>query len=247
MRALVRPPGDSYPDALTRQVPPPPVDLALAREQHRQYREALGACGIDVIALPQDDEHPDAVFCQDPVLVVQGRAIWAQPAAPSRQGEAAALLDALRSHLPVVELQPPATLDGGDVLGTEDRLYVGLSARSNDEACRQLSQVTGLPVKGIPIPGSLLHLLTGCTYLGENRLLAVRELASLFPEMSIVPAPDEEAYCANALIAGRHAVIPSGYPRTAQILQGHGFTLHPVPMSEFAKRDGGVTCLSLLY
>ena len=31
------------------------------------------------------------------------------------------------------------------------------------------------------------------------------------------------------------------------MLAQHGFQVLPVPVSEFAKADGGVTCLSLIY
>ena len=61
----------------------------------------------------------DSVFVQDPVLVVDGRAIVLLSAAESRRGEASSLVAALGHRLPIVALQPPATLDGGDVLITD--------------------------------------------------------------------------------------------------------------------------------
>ncbi|MBE3071715.1 MAG: dimethylargininase, partial [Acidobacteria bacterium] len=173
VRAIVRPPGTSYPRALTSLSPAPPVDLALAREQHLAYVAALRACDVEIVELPADDEHPDAVFVQDPVLVIDQRAIVLRSAAASRRGEAPALVAVLERHLPVVELRPPATLDGGDVLVTDRTLYVGLSTRSNREGCRQLEELTGRPVAGVALPAGLLHLLSGCTWLGRDRLLTI--------------------------------------------------------------------------
>jgi dimethylargininase len=49
------------------------------------------------------------------------------------------------------------------------------------------------------------------------------------------------------LALGPEVILPDGYPLTAELLARAGFTLHPVPIGEFEKRDGGVTCLSLLY
>src|SRR3990172_8955455 len=69
-RAIVRPPGNSYPRALTRLAPPPRIDVTLARAQHAAYVAALRECGLEVIALPPNEEHPDAVFTQDPVVVL---------------------------------------------------------------------------------------------------------------------------------------------------------------------------------
>ncbi|HLF28323.1 MAG TPA: arginine deiminase-related protein [Anaerolineae bacterium] len=246
-RALVRPPGDSYPTALTRLSPAPPIDLELAREQHTAYVSALRECGVDVIRLPPDPAHPDAVFVQDPVLVVAGCALASCSAAESRRGEADALLAVLEQYLPIAQLQPPATLDGGDVLLAEGQVYVGLSTRSNREACLQLATVTSLPVEGVPLPADLLHLLSGCTYLGRNRLLTLAALAPMFESCECIRVPEEEAAAANVLIVGEHAIVPAGYPHTAALVAQCGFKLHCVPISEFEKRDGGVTCLALLF
>jgi dimethylargininase len=245
--AIVRPPGRSYPDALTRHRPAPPVDLPPAHGQHADYVAALRDCGLNVILLPPDDEHPDAVFVQDPVLVIGRQAIAARSAMPSRRGEAEALLAILRPHTPIIELEPPATLDGGDVLVTDSGVFVGLSTRTNREACVQLSRLTGLSVEGILLPDGLLHLLSGCTYLGSNRLLAVKSLVAALPDFAHIVVPDQEAYAANVLVVGAHAIIPRGYPHTAALVEKCGFAAHIVPVSEFEKRDGGVTCLSLLF
>ena len=247
LRAIVRPPGRTYAQALTRVVPPPPVDLALALEQHRAYVEALRACGTEVIELPPDDAHPDSVFVQDPVLVVAGRAIVLRAAEPSRAGEAESLAAVLRDYLPVIEMEPPATLDGGDVLAAEGSLYVGMSARSNREGCDQLAALTGVPAVPVPLPEGLLHLLSGCTYLHRGRLLVVPSLASRLPAFKGMLVPDAEAPAANVLVLGEHAIVPSGYPRVAALVSGCGFDVHTVPASEFEKRDGGVTCRALLF
>jgi dimethylargininase len=232
---------------MTQRHPPEAVNLALALDQHRAYVAALRDCGVEVTELAADDEHPDAVFVQDPVLVVDGRAIVLPSAVPSRCGEAPALAAALRPHVPVVALQPPATLDGGDVLIDDPTLYVGISARSNEEGCRQLADLTGRRVERVPLPAGLLHLLSGCTRLGPGSLLAVRPLAPAFPGHGLVIVPDDEAAAANVVILGRHAVAPAGYPKVAGLLERRGLAVHAVPCSEFEKRDGGVTCRALMF
>ena len=59
--------------------------------------------------------------------------------------------------------------------------------------------------------------------------------------------PAEEAYAANVLTIGNRVVMPAGYPRTAALLHAHGCEVLPVPMTEFAKANGGVTCLALVW
>jgi dimethylargininase len=45
---------------------------------------------------------------------------------------------------------------------------------------------------------------------------------------------------------GGSVLLPAGYPFTAAEIGSWGFEVLPVPLSEFAKADGGATCLSLL-
>jgi dimethylargininase len=245
--AIVRPPGRSYPLALTAIVPVPPVDLSVALEQHAAYADALRACGLEVIELEPDENHPDAVFVQDPVLIAGGVAVRLRSAAPSRRGEADSLIEVLRAFMPVRNLVAPATLDGGDVLVTEDRLYVGLSTRSNRAGCEQLQALTGMPVVPVALPEGLLHLLSGCTYLGNNRLLTVPALVPCLPGFEPVPVPEAEAAAANVLVIGRHAIVPAGFPRVADLVAACGLLMHAVPSGEFEKRDGGVTCRALIF
>lgn len=236
---------------MTRLEPRPAVDLGLAREQHALYVVALEACGVEVTELPADEERPDAVFVQDRVLVLEGRAIVCPSAVESRRGEEEALLAALDPSLPVFKLRPPACLDGGDVLVAEDLVVVGLSERSNEAAVAQLRSLLGPArrVEGVRLPADLLHLLSGCSYLGDGRLLAVEAVRGLsFAKgFEIVPLAEAEAAAANALALGEHVVLPAGYPGAAAGIEALGLLVHAVPVSEFEKRDAGVTCLSMLF
>jgi dimethylargininase len=250
-RAIVRGPGRNYPEALTRLEPRPEVDLELARRQHRGYVATLRHVGLEVTELPADDEHPDAVFVQDRVCVVDGRAIVGLSTVASRRGEAAALVEVLGRSYPVFELPPPAFLDWGDVLITEDALFVGMSERSNEAAVERLREILGSErtVEGVSLPPGLLHLLSGCTYLGDRKLLAVRGLEPFARSrgFDVVPVAETEPLAANVLIHGKRAVVPAGYPETTARMESAGFQVQRISVGEFEKRDGGVTCLSVVY
>jgi dimethylargininase len=225
--------------------------MALARRQHKGYVATLRHVGIEVTVLPADDGHPDAVFVQDRVCVLGGRAIVAPSAVASRRGEAKALIDVLGRAYPVVELPPPACLDWGDVLITEYALIVGLSERTNEAAVEALREVVGSSrtVEGAPLPPGLLHLLSGCAYLGEGKLLAVRALHPFARSrgFDVVPVTETEPSAANVLVHGEWAVVPAGCPETAARIKRAGFRVQRIAISEFEKRDGGVTCLSVIY
>ena len=94
-----------------------------------------------------------------------------------------------------------------------------------------------------------LHLLSAATYLGENTVLAAEDYAAhpLFAGMRVLRVPPAEVYAVNTLAVGDRVIVPAGYPQVAALLRSYGFTLLPVPVSEFAKADGGVTCLALVW
>lgn len=249
--ALVRPPGRSFAQALSTQSPRPRMDVALAQAQHAAYVDALRACGLEVTVLPPDEVFPDACFVQDLAVLYEDLAVICRPGAPSRQGEEAAIAEALRPHKRIVRIQPPGTLEGGDVLQVGRHLYVGLSSRTNRAGAAQLREFLeplGATVTPIPVQGNL-HLLSDCTYLGRGMLLAAGAAASRpeFLGLDVIFVPPEEAYAANCLAIGDQVILPEGYPRVRQALEERGFQVLTVPVSEFRKADGGVTCLSLLW
>ena len=93
-----------------------PIDVALAKQQHAAYEAALAELGARVISLPALPDHPDCVFVEDPILVLDEVAIVTRMGAESRRGESQTLADAVREYREVRTLEAPATLEGGDVM-----------------------------------------------------------------------------------------------------------------------------------
>src|SRR5438105_72693 len=108
-----------------------PVDAVRAAAQHRVYRRALEDCGAQVVTLPALDELPDSVFVEDTAIVLDELAIITSPGVASRRPELRANAPEIARLRPVVEIRPPATIEGGDVLRVGRKIYVGLSPRTN--------------------------------------------------------------------------------------------------------------------
>ena len=250
-RALVRPPGASLAGALCAKAPSEPIDVRLARQQHAAYCAALRAAGLALLDLAPDDGYPDGPFVQDTAVVYGDLAVIARFGVESREGEQAAVRQALRGQKRLAQIQSPATLEGGDVLHIGSRVYVGLSARTNHAGYAQLRELLepeGATVLPLPVPDGL-HLLSGCTYLGQGVLLATGIYGDVpaFSGLDVIHVPPHEAPAANALALGNTVVLPAGFPGTARRILERGFQVLPLTLTEFAKADGGVTCLSLLY
>lgn len=224
-----------------------PVDYERARAQHEQYIALLRELGCEVIELPADDAYPDCVFIEDTAIVLDDVAVITRPGAESRRGEIDAVADALQRLRPVVRIEAPATIDGGDVLVLGDRIFVGLSSRTNEEALAQLARLTGREVVPVRTHGAL-HLKTAITRVGERTLLVNCEWVDVAPfeGWELIDADPEEPFGANAVWLRDVLIYPTAFPKTAAKLEARGLHLKRVDADELAKIEGGVTCCSLL-
>ena len=247
--AFVRPPSNSYINCVSTNPRRSEIDLGLAKEQHRQYVSRLKGSGVKVIELPPLENFPDSVFMQDPALLGSRRAVIGRFGEETRRGEEKTLLDELRkrgSEIGEIQhIRAPGTLEGGDVLVTNRGLFVGESRRTNSNGIRQLAAyLKDLEVRSVKT--DLLHLLCGCSYLSDRKMIIAPDLVSpcLFPGFEFVSLSMEEAYAADALYLGDGKVlIPSGFPKASRKLKEARYKVIEVEMSEFRKGDGGVTCL----
>jgi dimethylargininase len=253
-RAIVRAPGASFSLGLTTaQLGAPLLDVALS--QHAAYCVALERSGLTLTRLEPDDRFPDSTFVEDSAVLTERFAVLARSGAPSRRGEVAAVAEALAtSYGPCGEITAPGTLDGGDVCQVDRHFFIGLSQRTNAEGAAQLSALLtsrGFTTSTIDIRGSsgLLHLKSGISCPGRDVLVLTAELFThpAFRGYEAIVVDPEERYGANCVSINGHVLIPADHPRLADALRGHGFDVVSLPMSEFRKMDGGLSCLSLRF
>ncbi len=247
--ALVRPPSPRLADAELTHLEARPIDAGLAAEQHRGYVALLERLGLEVVALPPLDDHPDGVFVEDVVVVAGDLAIITNPGADSRRGEVDGLEAVLAARgLRTARIEAPGTLDGGDVLQVGDSVFVGQSTRTNVAGAEQLLTLlepSGVEVVPVAVTGAL-HLKTAATALPDGTVLAVGEWIDVEPfiPLEVVPAPEPAG--ANVLLVGDTVVLTDAAPETARLIADRGFAVETLPLGEFAKAEGSVTCLSVL-
>ncbi len=246
-QALVRPPSRNFVHALSEHPDAGSIDFQKAQQQHAAYCEVLKTAGLIVEVLEPRDDIPDSVFIEDNAMILEGRAVLCSMKETSRQGEVSSLADALQSRLPVLRLQAPVFIDGGDVLQTEKAVFIGQSQRTSAEAIEALQPLTSKPVIPVAVKKGL-HLKTSVSTLGGNLLVINPSHVETEPFRNFewVEVDDDEAYAANCLAVGENVILPAGFPKLEQRIGQLGFKTLPVALSEFQKADGGVTCLSLL-
>jgi dimethylargininase len=89
-RAIVRIPGANFAQGLTTGNLGQP-DFAQALAQHAAYCKALEQCGLQLIRLDADLDHPDSTFVEDAAVLFAHTAVLTLPGARSRVGEVAAI------------------------------------------------------------------------------------------------------------------------------------------------------------
>lgn len=252
--AIVRIPGSNFAEGLTTvHLGVPCYDIAI--KQHSRYCEALEECGLRLTTLDADLRYPDSTFVEDTAVLTPHAAILTRPGAPSREGEVVAIRPIICSFFPAtLEIDAPGTLDGGDICEAESHFFLGLSDRTNEAGVRRLAEhLAGLGYTSsvIDVRGmsSILHLKSGISYIGNNTLVVIEEMAGneLFHKYELIRVSAAESYAANCVRVNARVLVAAGYPQLIGELADRGFHPLALEMSEFQKMDGGLSCLSLRF
>lgn len=227
-----------------------PIDLHTARNQHREYVNALKRLGCDVVELPPEADLPDSVFVEDTAFILPEVAVITRPGADSRKPETESIVRALTSYIDLVYVREPATADGGDVLVLGKKIYIGLSTRSNQAAIDQLNETLGrygYSVVGVPLT-DCLHLKSAVSRVDDHTLLINSRWVdpACFDGYDLIEVDPSEPSAANCLPVGGSIIFPTAFPKTRATLEGYGHRVVSVDVSELAKAEGAVTCCSLI-
>jgi dimethylargininase len=249
--AIVRTPGRSVVAGLSSTPGPAPVFEKVLTE-HQTYIDALRAAGVQVTMLPALEAFPDSIFVEDPALVFSDAAILLSPGAPTRRAEAQELAPTLAARFQTVLDLNDGYADGGDILVTPKQVLIGLSARTNlagAKALGALLNAIGMQAKVVNVPAGTLHLKTDCSLVDEETVLATESLrrSGLLDDYRVLRVPEAERAATNALRVNDQVFIRAGCPRTHDLLDQHGLHVVQLPVSEIAKIDAGLSCMSLRW
>ena len=150
--AFVRRPGPSFNQAISANPKNQPINVKRACLQHECYIAALEETGMEVVLLPAVYEYPDAPFVEDTTVVFDHVALACPNKEKSRRGEGASIQKEIKNYRAIKTLPPHITLDGGDVLNTGGKIFVGISSRTNLEAVNELAKFTKKPVVPVKRP-----------------------------------------------------------------------------------------------
>jgi dimethylargininase len=250
--AITRPVSDAIVNCELTHIARAPIDLDRATAQHDAYERALEAAGCRIVRVAAAPDLPDAVFVEDTAVVLPEIAVITRPGAASRRAEIAAIAEAVGRYRRLRFIDPPGTLDGGDVVFAGRRCFVGRTTRTNEAAIAQLAVILGpigYDVEAVDVRGCL-HLKSAAASISENQLLVNPAWISRgqFAGVELLPVDPAEPAAANILHLGDGEYIyASAFPRTRDFLERRPLIhLRIVDLSELAKAEGAVTCCSLI-
>ena len=224
------------------------MDVAVAQRQWDGYVAALNASGWRTLEAPPAADCPDGVFVEDTVVVFGAFAVVTRPGPPSRRTEIDAMPEVLGAlELEVARIDPPGTLDGGDVLKVGTDVYVGHGGRTNASGVRQLRQLLeprGHRVIAVPVT-KVLHLKSAVTALPDGTVIGYEPLvddARIFPRFRPMP---EESGAHVVVLDEEQVLMAADCPLSAALVQSLGYDVVTVDIGEFQKLEACVTCLSV--
>jgi len=225
------------------------------------------ASGAEIGFLPgQPATGLDSIYTHDPLVVSNRGVILCSMGKTARQEEPDAFAAYLQqTGVPIVgRIEPPGTLEGGDVCWLDERtVAVGQGYRTNAAGLRQLTALLGDDVdEVIPVPlphwtgpDDCLHLLSFIspvdyrTAVVYSRMMPVpfRQLL-LERGWRLVEAPDEEydSFACNVLaLTPGDCVMIEGNPITQARLEAAGVRVRTFPGQHLCiAGGGGPTCLT---
>jgi dimethylargininase len=249
--AIVRAPGKSVAAGLRAKPGPAPVFESVVAEQ-QAYVQALRAAGVNVTTLAPLERFPDSIFVEDPALVFSEAAVQLRPGAASRLGEAQELSATLAAGFPQLLRLDEGYADGGDILVTPGRVLIGLSARTDAagaKALQRLLESIGRASRIVTTPAGTLHLKSDCALIDEDTVLATADLAAsgILAGYKILLVPRDERSAANAVRVNEVVLMRADCPRTLEMISNHGVTVVPLQVTEIARIDAGLSCMSLRW
>jgi N-dimethylarginine dimethylaminohydrolase len=242
-------------------------DLARAIDEHEHFVDILRSAGAEVHFLPADARTTlDSIYARDASIVTPRGLILCVMGKRLRSEEPASQERALRrlGILPILgRIDPPGTLEGGDVVWLDDTtVAVGRGYRTNAEGVRQLRTLLGsrIDVVEVPLPHwrghqDVMHLMSLISPVDRDAAVVYSPLMPVaFREWLLdrgialieVPEAEFETMGANVLaLAPRRCLMLTGNPLTRAALERAGAEVLEYEGAEISARGaGGPTCLT---
>lgn len=236
--------------------------------EFRNLRDLLENQGVEV--LEPDYAGPfvyDQLTPRDLGVVVGDRFLLCHMATKSRRYEAAGIFRFLK-HTPVGEPlvlipdSPEMLMEGGDILVDGERIFVGLSGRTNRAGVEWMKRTFGDAFEVIEVPlktpdegEDVLHLDCALNILDDSHAVIYPEGLKRIPsailqgyELTEVTREEQQALATNFLTLSPQTILTRDHPhgkRVARLLRDQGKQVVEIPFDAAPATGGSLRCCTL--
>lgn len=232
------------------------IHIEKALEQHENFVNTLKKHDIEVILLPYHKKYPEQVFTRDIGFTLGETVFVADMASDIRDGEEEVLKRWLEDEEISYYSIKGHQIEGGDVIIDQDRVYIGLSNRTNQDAINHLHDLLHrkFEIHTIDFESKFLHL--DCVFN-----IISPELALIYPpalnkgdyqkfndQYELIEVSQEEQFTlgTNVLSIGNKKIISLPVnQKVNEELSKRGFEIIEVDITEIIKSGGSFRCCTL--
>ncbi|MCP2301759.1 dimethylargininase [Actinokineospora globicatena] len=242
--------------------PTRPVSTAGAIAEWEALRQTYLRLGHTVETIDPQPGLPDMVFSANSGTVIDGVVLGARFRAPQRAAEADFFRTWFLDHGYRDIVMPEKINEAeGDLTWTGDLLLAGTGFRTDPGAHAEAQEVLGVPVVSLHLVDPryyhldvALFVLTEATPTSRAHIAYYPEafspgtqrlLRRLYPDAILATAEDAACLGLNAISDGRNVILPKEATTLTTQLHAHGYTPHPVNITELRKSGGGPKCCTM--
>lgn len=236
-----------------------PVDPDLALAQWEDLVSTIQRAGATVELVAQLPGSPDMVYAMNLGLVDGDHVALTSFRHDQRRGEAEAAewwFGEAGFRTTRVADAGAGAFEAGDAFLFGGSLLVAAGPRTDLATHGVLSRALGVRVATVPVVHpALYHLDLSFCPLDETRAIVAPSawnragratVAALVPDPLVIDEDEAFTFCANSVVVGDVVIMPSGVPpRVARRLEGWGFSVQTVDVSELHKGGGSIRCMTL--
>lgn len=233
------------------------ADPAVSQRQWEALRGTLIDLGATIEEIEPVPGLPDLVFTANAGIVYHDLVLVSRFRHGVRQGETP-LFDAwFRAHGFSVEHLPENLFfeGAGDALFCGETLFAGYRVRSDAKAQQWVGDRLGVEVLPLElVDPRFYHLDTCFCPLNPTQALYFpgafddygrSVLRAQIPHLIEVSADEAASFSCNAVVVDRSVVLNAGASHLQSALRDAGYSVHPLPLTEFIKSGGSAKCLTL--
>lgn len=232
------------------------IDQLLAMKQWEIFIDTYNKLGVKVRIIDQIDGLPDMVFTADQAVVKDNIALMSNFAETERKGEQEVYRKWFEDNGYELKFLPEnLSFEGnGELHFWNDRYFVGTGFRTSTESRSYIEEILKLPVISLKLVDPYFYHLDTCLLPLDSETIVYYPpafdsksqeiLKKMVPQLIEFSREDLDYFTANSVVHGSTILCQKALPEFRKKVEGMGFSIIELDVSEFNKSGGGIHCLT---